>query len=288
MPETSRHRPARAQEALDLILHPPGRRSFDPGRVRGTRNAPPAVTSEALGSEIKWSCGTDGQPCMRMPGGYSSGRKTPPGGREMAAPNKPQLCLLTPPEFDLPAFRDQLAAVLDAQEVACVRLSMATRDAERLSRAADALRDAAHARDVAMVIESHLSLALDLGLDGVHLADGPRSVRKARKALGRDAIVGAFCRASRHDGMNAAEAGASYVAFGPVGASALGDGTLVETGLFAWWSEMIETPVVAEGDLDPSLAARLAPVTDFIGVGQEIWEGEDPAAALSELVRALG
>ncbi|HIE71875.1 MAG TPA: hypothetical protein EYP98_17775, partial [Planctomycetes bacterium] len=54
-----------------------------------------------------------------------------------------------------------------------------------------------------------------LGLDGVHLTDGSRSVRVARKELGPDAIVGAFCGTSRHDGMVAGEAGADYVALGP-------------------------------------------------------------------------
>ena len=206
----------------------------------------------------------------------------------MSGSDKPQIYLLTPPEFDLPTFRDQLAAVLDTHEVACLRLSMATRDEIRLSRAADALREAAHARDVAIVIESHFALARDLGLDGVHLVDGARSVRKARGALGKDAIVGTYCRASRHDGMSAAEAGANYVAFGPVGASALGDGTLAERDLFAWWSEMIELPVVAEGNLDTNLAANLAPVTDFIAIGEEIWRKDDPAKALTGFVRALG
>ncbi len=165
---------------------------------------------------------------------------------------------------------------------------MATQDEVRLSRAADALREAAHARDVAVVIESHLVFARDHGLDGVHLVDGSRSVRMARGALGKDAIVGAFCRTSRHDGMNAAEAGANYVAFGPVGASALGDGTLAEPELFAWWSQMIELPVVAEGNLDISLAASLGPVADFIGIGEEIWRQDDPAKALAGFVRALG
>ena len=168
------------------------------------------------------------------------------------------------------------------------RLAMATRDEVRLSRAADALREAAHARDVAVVIETHLAFAQDHGLDGVHLVDGSRSVRKARGALGRDAIVGAYCHASRHDGMNAAESGANYVAFGPVGVSALGDGTFAGRDLFAWWSELIELPVVAEGNLDTGLAASLAPVTDFIGIGEEIWRHDDPAEALAGFVDALG
>ena len=123
----------------------------------------------------------------------------------MADRERPQLYLLTPPEIELSRFPGQLAAVMDAHEIACLRLTLATRDEDRLSRAADAVREVAHARDVAVVIDTHVSLAERLGLDGVHLTDGARSVRKTRTALGADAIVGAFCHASRHDGMTAGE-----------------------------------------------------------------------------------
>ncbi|AZQ68086.1 thiamine phosphate synthase [Silicimonas algicola] len=206
----------------------------------------------------------------------------------MADTDRPQLYLLTPPEFELSAFPARLAAVLDAHEAACVRLTMATRDEDRLSRAADAVREVAHARDVACVIEAHVGLVERLGLDGVHLTDAARSVRKIRETLGKDAIVGAFCGASRHDGITAGEAGADYVAFGPVGQSSLGDGTLADRDLFEWWSQMIEVPVVAEGNLDVGLVTALAPVTDFLAVGEEIWRAEDPARALADLLAPLG
>lgn len=206
----------------------------------------------------------------------------------MAETERPQIYLLTPPEFELSQFPDRLAAVLDHHEIACLRLSLASRDADRLARAGDALRSVAHARDVAIVIDSHLGLVERLGLDGVHLPDGPRNLRKTRAALGGDAIVGAHCGASRHDGMSAGEAGADYVSFGPVGDSPLGDGTLADRDLFAWWSEMIEVPVVAEGNLDEEAMAALAPVTDFFAIGEEIWRQDDAAAALTRLVAAMG
>ncbi|MBT8409550.1 MAG: thiamine phosphate synthase, partial [Alphaproteobacteria bacterium] len=198
----------------------------------------------------------------------------------MDTADRPQIYLLTPPEFELSSFPNRLARILDAFEIACLRLTMATRDEDRLSRAADAVREVAHARDIAVVIDTHVGLAERLGLDGVHLTDGARSVRATRKTLGPDAIVGAFCGASRHDGMSAGEAGADYVAFGPAGLSSLGDGTRAEAGLFAWWSEMIEIPVVAEGHLDADLIAELAPVTDFFGIGEEIWRHEDAVGAM--------
>lgn len=205
----------------------------------------------------------------------------------MAAPEGPQIYLVTPPEFELSSFPGRLDDVLDAHEIACVRLAMATRDEDRIARCADALREVCHRADVALVIEDHFALARRHGLDGVHLTDGSRSVRKVRKELGGDAIVGAFCRASKHDGMTAGEAGADYASFGPVTGGALGDGTVAERDLFAWWSETIELPVVAEGGITETAIRALAPVTDFFAIGEEIWQVEDAAQALAGLRAAM-
>ncbi|WP_299294828.1 thiamine phosphate synthase [uncultured Tateyamaria sp.] len=203
----------------------------------------------------------------------------------MDAPEQPQLYLLTPPVFELSHFPDQLAAVLDAHDIACIRLALATQDEDRISRAADVCREVAHARDVAIVVNDHTALAERLGLDGVHLMDAAKSVRDARKALGPDAIVGSNCGTSRHAGMSAGEAGADYISFGPL--TAVADGTVADDDLFQWWSEMIEVPVVAEGGLTPEIIARLAPITDFFGIGEEIWNADAPAQALADLTTAL-
>jgi thiamine-phosphate pyrophosphorylase len=199
----------------------------------------------------------------------------------------PQIYLLTPAAFDLETFPAQLSAVLDAHDIACVRLGLATTDETTLGRAADALREICHARDVAIVIETHVGLAEHHGLDGVHLTDGARSIRDVRKTLGADAIVGSYCGDSRHDGMTAGEIGADYVAFGPVGKTSLGDGTQAEKELFEWWSAMIEVPIVAEGALDVETVKSLAPHTDFFAIGDEIWSQDDPSSALSDLIAVM-
>ncbi|WP_299075645.1 thiamine phosphate synthase [uncultured Ruegeria sp.] len=202
----------------------------------------------------------------------------------MDTPEQPQIYLITPPTVALSTFPDQLARVLDGADIACIRLALAGNDEDTISRSTDACREVAHARDVALVISNHVLLAQKLGLDGVHLDDAARSVRAARKELGPDAIVGSFCGTSSHDGMTAGEAGVDYVAFGPVGESSLGDGTLAEKDLFQWWSEMIEVPVVAEGGLTPELIRDLSPCTDFFGIGDEIWSSDDPSGALNTLL----
>ncbi len=199
----------------------------------------------------------------------------------------PQIYLITPPVIDLQAFPDQLARLCDAHPIACLRLALATQDEDTLLRAGDALREIAHARDIPLVIADHVLLVDRLGLDGVHL-DGPASaLRKLRGTMGPDAIIGAFCGTSRHDGISAGEAGADYVSFGPVGATSLGQGAQAPHDLFAWWSEMIEMPVVAEGALNRDLIAALAPVSDFFALGAEVWDTPDPVAALADLTAPL-
>ena len=199
----------------------------------------------------------------------------------------PQLYLITPPQIDLGSFPTVLAGILDAHESACVRLALGARDEDTVSRAADVLREVTHARDVALVISDHIVLSERLGLDGVHLSDAARSVRDTRKELGDDAIIGTFCGTSRHDGMAAGEAGADYVSFGPVQAGALDDGSFAPDDLFKWWSEVIEVPVVAEGALDTGRIRDLTPYTDFFGIGDEIWNTQDPLTELATLIAAM-
>lgn len=204
-------------------------------------------------------------------------------------PETPQLYLITPTAFEIDSFVPQLSAILDTTPIACVRMALAETDESALSRAADALRECCHARDIAIVIDRHAVLSQQLGLDGVHLTDGARNIRKLRETMGEDAIIGVNCGASRHDGMNAGEAGADYVSFGPVGDTPLGDGqSRAEFELFEWWSAMIEVPVVAEGALTPENVAELLPVTDFFAVGPEIWPQADPLDALKTLTSPLG
>lgn len=206
----------------------------------------------------------------------------------MADDDRPQITLITPATIDLGLFPDQLAAVLDGVEIACLRLSLASRDLDAIARAADVCRLVAHARDVAIVIENHVLMVERLGLDGVHLTDGARSVRNTRKDLGADAIIGSYCGNTRHEGISAGEAGADYVAFGPLGATALNDGKTAGYELFEWWSEMIEVPVIAEGELTVALIERFGPVVDFFGVGEDLWTDPTPLVALRRLLAPLG
>jgi len=46
-------------------------------------------------------------------------------------------------------------------------------------------------------------------------------------------------------------------------------------------------PVVAEGGLNVDLIETLAPITDFLAIGSEIWGDAAPASALDRLLKPL-
>ncbi|MEE9454113.1 MAG: thiamine phosphate synthase [Paracoccaceae bacterium] len=206
----------------------------------------------------------------------------------MPASDPVQIYLATPPAFTLSDFAGTLVDVLSKTPIACLRLGLASTDASELGRAADQLREICHARDVAIVIEDHYRLVKPHGLDGVHLTSGAQHIRDVRRELGADAIIGAYCGNSRHNGMTAGEIGADYISFGPISDNALGDGTIAPVELFQWWSEMIEIPVVAEGNLTPATIAAIKDHIDFLTVGPEIWNAaEGPVLALETLMNSL-
>ena len=205
----------------------------------------------------------------------------------MSDQSLPQIYLVTPHDFDLETFPAVLDSVLANHDIACVRIALSTRDETRIIKSSDAIREVCHRHDVAVVIEAHVLMVDRLGLDGVHFTDNGRSVRKARKDLGDDAIIGAFCATSRHDGMNAGESGADYISFGPMSGATLGDGTLADRALFQWWSEMIEVPIVAEGGLTLDIVRDLSTVTDFFAFGDEIWSSDNPSATLGEFISVM-
>ncbi len=200
-----------------------------------------------------------------------------------------RLYLVTPKEFEPEPFAALADRALAAHPVACLRLDLGAAPEEAWRAAAGHLLAVAQAHDVALVIAEHHRLVAPLGLDGVHLGVSRVPVREVREALGPDRIVGASAGVSRHVGITLANAGADYVALGPVGETgALGDGSRAGDDLFQWWAEVIETPVVAEGGVTPADAARLAPFADFVVPDVSVWSApEGIEAALAPYAEAL-
>ncbi len=195
-----------------------------------------------------------------------------------------QLYLITPPVIDdLEAFAAPLEAALDAGPVAALQIRIKPASDEAITAAVRRLAPIAQSRGVAVILNDRPDLASALGCDGVHVGQGDASVASARRIMGRSAMIGATCHDSRHLGMEAAEQGADYVAFGAFYPTATKE-TLhrPEPELLTIWQETMEIPSVAIGGITIDNAAPLvAAGADFLAVSAGVWScPEGPAEAV--------
>src|SRR4051812_4987949 len=101
-----------------------------------------------------------------------------------------RLYLVTPPTFDPPAFRDHLAAALDAGDVAAVQLRLKDAEDDAIRRAANLLRPVAQERGVAFLLNDRPDLAAATGCDGAHVGAEDMPATKARRVLGAGLTLG--------------------------------------------------------------------------------------------------
>ena len=143
----------------------------------------------------------------------------------------------------------------------------------------------AQALGVAVLVSGDARDAARNGADGVQVeATAEDVVEAARESLGKDRFVGAFAGASRHFAMEAAEAGADYIAFDQNGASVGGE------PIVQWWSDMMEIPCVAFAPVEPDELDILLPQKpDFIRPSDAMWQDAETARRIvTALSQRLG
>lgn len=192
-----------------------------------------------------------------------------------------RLYLITPPAIDdLEAFARDLEAALEAGDVAALQIRIKPADDAAVLAVARRLLPVVQARGVAVLMNDRVDLAVQTGCDGVHLGQDDGSVAEARRRLGPDAMIGVTCHDSRHLAMEAAEAGADYVAFGaffPTGTKAVSHHA--DPSILTVWQETMETPCVAIGGITVETAGALAAAgADFVAVSAGVWAHPEGAA----------
>jgi thiamine-phosphate pyrophosphorylase len=207
------------------------------------------------------------------------------------APHKCHLYLITPPAIaDVDAFARDLDAALFVGEVAALQIRLKDTSPAHIRRVTTALAPVAHRHGTAVLMNDFVELAKELKLDGVHVGQSDMAYRDARRILGTDAMIGVTCHNSRHLAMDAAEAGADYVAFGaffPTSTKTVEHMAELET--LSIWQETMETPCVAIGGITADNAGEVAKAgADFIAVSGAVWNHPDgPAAGVKALLAAI-
>ena len=202
-----------------------------------------------------------------------------------------RLYLITPPAIQDPAaFARELEAALEGGDAAALQVRLKGAADAHIAQVTHLIRPIAQAAGVAVIMNDRPDLALRLGCDGVHVGQGDTPYPEARRIVGAERIVGVTCHDSLHLGMEAAEAGADYVAFGAFFPTTTKDApTQADPELLSAWQQDMLAPCVAIGGITADNARQLAAAgADFLAVSSGVWTWPDgPRAAVEALNREM-
>ena len=188
--------------------------------------------------------------------------------------------LLTPDENDTTRLLARVEVALTAG-VAWLQYRNKQADAALRAEQAAALRLLCAHHDVPLLINDDVALARMLGA-GVHLGRDDGDIAAARAALGRDAVIGASCYDEAMLATRAAQAGASYVAFGAFYPSSTKPNARRATPDLLRAAASLGVPRVAIGGITPDNARPLiAAGADLVAVIAGVFDAPDPAAAVA-------
>lgn len=156
------------------------------------------------------------------------------------------------------------------QILACMTTACAVGDVASIVVASDVLQ-AVTSKLQSLGVAVLANGATQIKCDGVHFNALVDDVAEARRTLGKDIIVGAFCGTSRHAAMQAAEDGADYIA--------LSQNTYTPgEPIIGWWSDLFEIPCVAFDPVEAKdLDILLPQKPDFIRPSDVMWSSPDEA-----------
>jgi thiamine-phosphate pyrophosphorylase len=155
------------------------------------------------------------------------------------------------------------------------------RSREECGHDARALATLCKERNIPLIINDDIELAAVCGAAGVHLGRDDASVSRARRRLGRRAIIGVSCYNQLERAQAAAVTGASYVAFGRFFPSNTKPGAVQALpALLTQARRDIKLPIVAIGGITPENGAELIQAgADLLAVVEGLFGQADIRAA---------
>jgi len=182
-----------------------------------------------------------------------------------------------------------LAEALLAGGARCLQLRWKPAPPRDVLEAARAIRLLAHAAGALFLVNDRPDLAVLAAADGVHLGQDDLPLAAARRVLGPGRVVGL----STHDPVQArraADAGADYVAVGPVYATTSKANALAPRGLDLVRAAraVVPCPLVAIGGIDATSAPDvIAAGADAVAMIGALVRAADPAAAVRDVLAGL-
>jgi thiamine-phosphate pyrophosphorylase len=199
----------------------------------------------------------------------------------------PRIYLATPGVDDPSPLIASLPRLLAGADVAAVLLRLKPTDQRTMISRVKSLAPVVQDSGAALLLDGHVELVARAGADGAHLT-GIRAMEEALPSLKPDRIAGVGGLSTRHDSMQAGEAGADYVLFGEPDASGQRPAAEAIAERLQWWAELFEPPCVGYAASRDEAYTFAAAGADFVLVGDFIWaDPRGAAAAMMEVEQAI-
>lgn len=179
----------------------------------------------------------------------------------------------------------EIVAAAVAGGVSCIQLREKSCGTREFMNEALALQPLLKSRDIPLIINDRLDIALAIEADGVHLGQSDMPIGMARKIAGDSLIIGISAE-SVDDALRAEQEGADYIGISPVFSTPTKTDIAPPLGLegVRQIRALVDIPLVGIGGINLDNAESvLAAGADGIAVVSAIVSAADPAGAAKKL-----
>ena len=179
----------------------------------------------------------------------------------------------------------EIVAAAVAGGVSCIQLREKSCGTREFLNEALALQPLLKSRNIPLIINDRLDIALAIEADGVHLGQSDMPIGMARKIAGNSLIIGISAE-SVDDALRAEQEGADYIGISPVFSTPTKTDIAPPLGLegVRQIRALVDIPLVGIGGINSDNAESvLAAGADGIAVVSAIVSAADPAGAAKKL-----
>ena len=173
--------------------------------------------------------------------------------------------------------------------VTCVQLREKDCSTLEFIEEALAIKNFLNTREVPLIINDRLDVALAVRADGVHLGQSDMPLEMARKIVGRSMLIGISAE-SVQDAVEAEKGGADYLGVSPIYATPTKSDTAPPLGLEGLQEirKRVKIPLAAIGGLNESNAAEvIRHGADGVAVVSAIVAADDPGTSARKLKQII-
>ena len=195
--------------------------------------------------------------------------------------------LISPTKINEKVFYKSLENVLKIKRVKFFQIRLKNSKDKKLINIGKKIKKITKKNGVKLIINDKPFIAKKINADGCHIGQKDLSLKKSRKILGKNKIIGVTCHNSKALALKAKKEGADYIAFGSFFRSQTKK-TLYKANIttLRWAKKKINMPIVAIGGIDNfNYKKTLRNGANFIACSSYIWNNKklDPVSAIKKL-----